>query len=226
MANLKDSIITNQGLNAANALGVGGSSFVLKYFLPMYDPSIDNTIHSSTQAATSGTSTDVKILSASYDVTQVLTSLEGEKLYNAESPLMQAKAGVNAASAVYSVSPSDNFIITSANNVPTGIGHTGSPNVVLGTSVDSSSQDVAARINLVGGGTSGISQSVSASSVSVSSVGFFAGKFHMHLLIFRQELHKLMLEDILCNWVLELEILNSTNLFYFFRNWIQMVMKI
>ena len=80
MANLKNSIITNQGLNAVHSFGLDGSNYTIRYFLPIYDPSIDDTIHSSSQSLTSGTGTDVKCPNPEVSVNKFVPEPDNIKL--------------------------------------------------------------------------------------------------------------------------------------------------
>lgn len=176
MANLQNSIITNQGLNAVHSFGVDGSTYAIKYFLPIYDPSIDDTIHSSTQSLTSGTGQDVKILSASFTSSDAFGTIQGEKLFNPTSQLVQDHLKVDQTSAVYEVSNSK-YIVTSARNIQCGGDHTGSPTIVSGASVTDSSQNVGGQVNLIARQTSAFSEVISASDLGVSATGDFTGDF-------------------------------------------------
>ena len=178
MSNSNKTVILDAGLNQVNNWGVAGTYFSVKYFLPVYDPSIDNNIHSSTQVLTDGLGTNVRPLSASILSTQTSETLIGDKLWNADNSYVQSSYGVVESSAVYSTSDSDKFVITSASNLQHGYGYSISPTVSSGNYISGSSQDTGGVVNVIGGQYT-LSQAYSASDLSAVSTGsegtYFAG---------------------------------------------------
>lgn len=173
--NNKDSIILNDGLNAANGFGAFGSHFAIRYFLPVYDPRIDEDIHTGTQNSTTQSATDVIYLSASFSATDIFDNLDGEKIYNQSSVALQSACGVSTAANVYSLSDDSDFVVLSASDsVYGGLNHEGIPTVSASTYVLSASQDVGLQANRLGNQYT-ISKMVSASDLSSAGNGNFFG---------------------------------------------------
>jgi len=174
MANAKSSIILNEGLNSVHT-GAVGSYFALKYWLPMYDPRIDNEIHSSTQALTSGNDVDVYPLSGTLSATHEYADLEGEKIFNADSSELQSHVGVSDSTDVYTLSTSLNYVVCASPNIESvANGYTG---VISYTSaaVTNTSQRNGVKTNLIGDGLYSISDVLSATTLSANSTGDFTG---------------------------------------------------
>lgn len=170
MSNSNKTVILDSGLNQVNNWGIAGTYFSIKYFLPVYDPSIDDKIHSSTQDSTSGTGTQVRPLSASVLSTQTSATIQGEKLWNANSPVVLSAYGIALPENVYTISTTDKYVITSATNIQHGHGYNINPIVTSGVSISGSSQSVGSVINLVGGIYT-LSQTYSASNLTINSTG-------------------------------------------------------
>ena len=173
MANAKSSIILDEGLNAVHG-GAVGSYFALKYWLPIYDPRIDNEIHTSTQVATQSAGTDVYPLSATLIATQQYADLEGEKLFNADSTYFQNHIGVSDAEDVYSLPNTLDYVISGSPNIDSvAYGYTGTI-TVTSASITSASQSKGVKVNLINNNYV-IGQVLSGTDLVADGAGGFTG---------------------------------------------------
>jgi len=178
MANQRTTIITQEGINEIYN-GVLGPYFALKYFLPVYDPRIDDVIHTEDQDTTTATGVEVQHLSATIDGSDTYSTLEGEKIFNQNSQYVRDAYGVSLATDVYSIASDASFVYTSATNVSNlGYGYSGNP-TFDGSSISGSSQYIGVRANLING-TSAMSGLLSAATLSGDNNGNFSGS-HVEL---------------------------------------------
>ena len=173
MANAKSSIILDEGLNAVHNMA-GGSHFALKYWLPMYDPRIDNEIHTSTQVATQSAGADVYPLSATLDSTHEYADLEGEKLFNADSTYFQTHVGVSDAEDVYTLPSTLDFVVSGSPNISNlGTGYAVDVSATS-TTITSASQSKGVKANLINNNYA-ISQVLSGTTLTADGIGGFTG---------------------------------------------------
>jgi len=175
MANLRNSILTQAGINALYN-GQLGSHFAVKYWLPVYDPRIDEDIHDPSigQDTTTGADTTVLPLSGTDDITMTFANLEGEKILNAKSQYLRDHLGISVIDDVWKSQSGSVSIYLSATNI-TSLGDDYAGNVGrTSAGVTDSSQYIAGSANLLNN-VSAFSDVISAVSLSGDNLGNFEG---------------------------------------------------
>jgi hypothetical protein len=174
MANERSSKVLNEGINAIHS-GTFGSYFALRYFLPMYDPRIDDDVHDLTQATTSGNGVEVYPLSASLeDVTITYSGLKGEKLFNADSSYWQNHLGVGSNN-IYTISDTRDYVVSASTNIANcGYGYSGGFTGYTSASISGTSYEQGVRVNIING-TSALSSILSGTDMNADGDGDFTG---------------------------------------------------
>ena len=173
--NLRRTVLTQTGINHLYD-GSLGPHYAVKYFLPIYDPRIDDVIHdpSFNQDTTDATGVKVYPLSATENVGTIFSTLEGEKLYNANSQYLLDHLGLSDSSQVWTSQTSATSVYLSTTGVDSlAFGYSG--NVTrTSTAVNNSSQYSVVQANLINN-LSAFSDVASAASLSANTLGDFEG---------------------------------------------------
>jgi len=170
MAQIKTSVILDQGLNAIHNASFG-SYFALKYFLPIYDPRIDEVIHTATGETTDGLGTNIFPISGTTSASDfVHNTLEGQKLYDARG--LAIEYGLSEAN-VWKLTDKTT-VYTSAHLANNGYSYTSAVSNTT-TTISDSSQALPARASLINGVSAIDAQILSATNITADGAGNFTG---------------------------------------------------
>jgi mannose-6-phosphate isomerase-like protein (cupin superfamily) len=174
----RTNVVLKEGLNAIH-YGTFGSYFSLKYFLPMYDPTIDDDTHNGTQENTDGAGVNVRPLSAALETSaDTYSTLKGEKLFRTNDTVAYTQdVWIGTDDKPFFISTDRNYVISaSPGNINPSFGYSGSI-TWNSTTISNTSYSLGNKINLISGtnGVSAISDVLSGSNLVANGSGGFNG---------------------------------------------------